>query len=107
MNGSSISSGCDNKSGTSVEDGSAAAESGALAVDGNRSHGAFPESLLIDIREGDQGCRIKLRGIKTTKGNFTIVLLVSNPGDLVGGDSIRDETVLSEGFHGCESFLLG
>lgn len=61
----------------------AALESCVLSVDGDSRHIAFPESVLVDISEGSQSSRVEFGCVETTERDLTVVLLVSQPGDLV------------------------
>ena len=89
-----------------IEDGRAPGEPRALPAGGDRVERRLPEALLVDVLEGDEGVRIELGLVETAERDLTIVLLVSDTGDLVRGDGIGDEAGLSKGFDGGQGLLL-
>lgn len=106
MDSCGISSGGDDESGAGVEDGGAAFESEVLSVNGD-GHGTFPESLVVDVVECDEGGLVEFGCVETAECDLAVVLAVCDSRDLVGCDGISDETVLSEGFDGSQGVLTG
>ena len=62
--------------------------------------------MLVDVVKGGKGVGIELGSIKTAKGDFTVVLLIGETGDLVRGDGVSDKAGLCEGLDWGESLLL-
>ena len=90
MYGGGVSRGSDDEGGAGVEDSSAAFEARVLAINGDGSQVTFPESLRVDVVEGNESLSVELGRVKTTEGDLTVVLLVLETRDLVG---LRDEVL--------------
>lgn len=105
VDGSSISGGSNNESGTSVEDSSAGIEANRLAINGN-THVTFPETVLVDVVEGDESFSVEFGCIETTEGDLAIVLAIRETRDLVGSDGVVDEALLGKSLNGSKSLLL-
>jgi len=99
VDGLGVSVGSDDEGGASVEDGGAAIQSEALSVDG---HGetALPETVPIDVLEGDKGASVVLGLVKTSKRNLTVVETVGKSGNLVRRDGLADQPFLGENLTG-------
>jgi len=89
VEGFGVSGGSDEEGGSGVEDGGAALESEALATDGY-GESTLPETVPVDVREGDEGGGVELGLVKTSESDLAVVETVGDAGDLVGSDSCAD-----------------
>ena len=106
MDSCGVSGGSDNEGGTSVEDGSAALESEVLAIN-RRGERALPETLLVDILEGDEGLGVELGLVETSERNLAVVATVGDSGELVRRDGLFDQPLLRKGLNRSRDTLFG
>ena len=105
VDGSSVGSRGDNESGTGVEDGGAALESEICTI--NRcGEITLPETVRVDVLEGNEGLGVDLGLVDTTERDLAIVETVGNSGDLVRRDGIGDQPILSERLDGGRDGLV-
>jgi len=107
VDGLGVSLGSDDEGGAGIEDGALALETRVFAVDFNTGHGSLPEAILADVINSLKGRSVEFRWVETAESDFTVVLVVSNTGDLVRGDSVLDETLFGKSLDGSESLLFG
>lgn len=105
VDGGGIGGGSNDEGGTSVEDSSTAIETDSLTINGN-GHGTFPETILVNVVEGNKGFGVEFGCIETTEGDLTIVFAIRKTRDLVGSDGIGNETLLGKSLNRGESLLL-
>lgn len=105
MKSFSVGLGSDDEGGSGIEDRGAACKSKVGTVNGEGDV-ALPEALLVHVVEGGEGRGVELGGVETAEGDFTVVLAVGETGDLVGGDGVLDEAVLSQRLDRCEGLLF-
>ena len=92
--------------GTGVEDGATALESEIRAINGNGEFG-LPETVLVDVLEGDEGFGVELGLVKTSKCNLSIIETVGNSGNLVRRDGLFDQSMLRKRLDGGRDTLVG
>jgi len=96
----------DNEGGAGVEDGGAAVQSEALSIDG---HGetTLPETVLVDVIEGDKGASVVLGLVKTSERDLAIVETVGKSGNLVRRDGLADQPFLGKNLNRGREALVG
>lgn len=92
--------------GTGIEDGGASSETGIGSIGRDGVHCTLPESLRVDVGDSNKGVCDKLGGVKSTKGDLSIIELISKTRDLEGGDRRLDELVYCQRFDWSKNFLL-
>ena len=93
--------------GTRVEDSGASSKTGTSTIDRDGVYCTLPESLRVDVGDSNKGVCDELGSVKPTKGDFSIIELISETRNLKGGDCRLDELVCCQRFHGSKNFLLG
>ena len=106
VDGFGISGGSDNEGGAGVEDGGAALEPEVLVTNG---HGeiTLPEAVLVDVLEGNEGVRVELGLVKTSKRDLAIIETIGNSGNLVGRDGFADQPLLRKSLNRRRDTLVG
>lgn len=107
VNSLDVGGGSDDESGAGVEDGSAALESDVLTANGHSGEVALPETVRVDVRDGNEGLGVELGLVKTSERNLAVVATVGNSGDLVRRDGCADQPILCERLDGGQDTLVG
>ena len=92
--------------GTSVEDSATALESEIRIINGNGEVG-LPETVLVDVIEGNEGLGVELGLVKTSECNLSIIETVGNSRNLVRRDGLFDQSMLRKRLDGGRDTLVG
>ena len=76
---------------TGVENGCATFESEILVVNGHCGETSLPESILVDVRHGDEGLGVELGLVKASGRNLAVVETIGKPGNFVRSDGFLDQ----------------
>ena len=106
MNRVCVALGNDHQGCASVEDGGASLESEILTLD-RSCEWSLPETLLVDVVDGDKSIGIEFGLVKTSKRDFAIIETVGNTRDLVRRNSLADQSLFRQSFDRSKNALVG
>jgi len=75
----------------SIEDSRATSQIEVCTVDGSGVYRSLPETDLADIIQGDERLSIEFGVIKSAERDCTVILVVCETGNFVGGDGAGDQ----------------
>lgn len=97
--------GSKDEGGAGVEDGRAGNESKILTIDSDGECG-LPETLRVDVIDGDEAVGIEFGLVKSSECDFAIVKTIGDTRDLVRCDGLTDQSLLRERFDGGQDTLV-